>query len=231
MYRIRPWRALGASIGILAYLPTNALAAGGPYVVDDAAVGNVGECQVESWASFASNGDFIGTAQPACVVSLGIPVEITAAFHGVRFEGEWAALKGLQIKFPLFPFGLRDLAAALVIGGLVDTTNGESLTFVNVPLTIKVRDDFRLNVNSGWLFNTESDTHHLTWGGSLEWDFQKSWTLIAEVFGLTGNNNEPRLQAGIRYAPTKSVDVDIVYGHNITGEQANWITAGLTVRF
>ena len=39
------------------------------------------------------------------------------------------------------------------------------------------------------------------------------------------------MQAGLRYSPTKDIDVDIVYGHNITGEQANWITAGLTVRF
>jgi len=230
MYRTRSWRALGVSVGILACLPTNAHAAGGPYVVDDAAIGNVGDCQVESWRSSATSGDFIGTAQPACVVRLGIPVEITAAFHGVRFEGEWAALKGLQIKFPLL-FGLRDLTAAFVIGGLVDITNGEGLTFVNVPLTIKVRDNFRLNVNSGWLFNTESDTRHLTWGGSFEWDFQKSWTLIAEVFGLTGNNSEPRIQAGIRHAPTKAVDLDLVYGHNLTGEQANWLTAGVTFRF
>jgi hypothetical protein len=231
MYGIRSWRALGASVGILACLPTNAHAAGGPYVVDDAAIGNVGDCQVESWASFASNGAFIGTVQPACVVRLGIPVEITAAFHAVRFEGEWAALKGLQIKFPLFPFGLRDLAAAVVIGGLVDTTNGEGLTLVNVPFTIKVREDFRLNVNSGWQFNTESDTHHLTWGGSFEWDFQKAWTLIAEVFGVTGNHSDPRLQAGVRYAPTKAIDIDVVYGHNLTSEQANWLTAGVTFRF
>jgi hypothetical protein len=28
-----------------------------------------------------------------------------------------------------------------------------------------------------------------------------------------------------------AIDLDIVYGHNITGENASWITAGLTVRF
>ena len=86
-------------------------------------------------------------------------------------------------------------------------------------------------MNGGWSFNSAIDTSHLTWGASVEWDFVKSWTLIAEVFGQTGNLTEPRMQFGLRYAPTKAVDVDIVYGHNITGEQANWLTAGVTVRF
>ena len=51
------------------------------------------------------------------------------------------------------------------------------------------------------------------------------------MFGETGTLSEPRMQAGLRYTPMKSVDVDIIYGHNVTGENANWITAGLTVRF
>ena len=202
---------------------------GGPYAVDDAAIGNLGECQIESWASFASNGDFIGLAQPACVVSLGIPVEITTAFQASRFAGEWATLTGLQGKFILLPLG--SLAVALVINTLFDATNGENVTFVNVPASIKVRDDFRLNLNGGWQRDSIDDTNHFTWGGGFEWDFQRQWTVIAEVYGQTGQLNNPRLQAGVRFAPTKAIDLDIVYGHNITGENANWITAGLTVRF
>ncbi len=203
--------------------------AAGPYIVDDAAIGKVGECQIESWASFSSSGDFIGFSQPACVVNLGIPVEITAAFSAVRFEGDWATLTGLQGKFILLQLG--SVAVALSINTLFDVTRGENATSVNVPVTIKVRDDFRLNVNAGMLFDTVHDTSHLTWGGGIEWDFQPQWTAIAEVFGLTGHQSEPRVQAGIRFAPTKSIDLDIVYGHNIVGESASWITAGLTVRF
>ena len=44
------------------------------------------------------------------------------------------------------------------VGTLVDAGNGESLTLVNLPMTIKVRDDFRLNVNAGWLFDTVTDS-------------------------------------------------------------------------
>ena len=203
--------------------------AAGPYAVDDASIGNVGECQVESWVSVAGNGDFIGTTQPACVVRFGAPVELTAAFYAVRSDGAWAGLTGLQIKFILLSLG--QLAVALVVGDLADATNEEHLAFVNVPYTIKVSDDFRVNINTGWSFNTQSDTSHFTWGGGLEWDFAKSWTLVAEMFGQTEIQTEPRVQTGLRYTPTKSVDIDIIYGHNIAGENASWITAGLTVRF
>ncbi len=127
--------------------------------------------------------------------------------------------------------GSRQSCRRLVLNTLLDTTNGVNVTFVNVPVTIKVRDDFRLNLNSGWLHDTIDDTNHLTWGAGFEWDFRRQWTLIAEVYGQTGHLSDPRMQAGLRFAPTKTIDLDIIYGRNIAGENANWITAGLTVRF
>ena len=62
-------------------------------------------------------------------------------------------------------------------------------------------------------------------------------TLIAEVFGLVGERTDPRsiidprFQAGIRFTPIETVDLDLIYGRNIAGENANWITVGLNVRF
>jgi hypothetical protein len=40
----------------------------------------------------------------------------------------------------------------------------------------------------------------------------------------------PRFQSGLRYSPTKDIDLDVIYGRNLLGEGANWITLGLTVR-
>jgi hypothetical protein len=37
-------------------------------------------------------------------------------------------------------------------------------------------------------------------------------------------------RAAIDYSPTKDIDCDLSYGRSPTGEVANWITAGLTVR-
>ena len=41
----------------------------------------------------------------------------------------------------------------------------------------------------------------------------------------------PRFQTGVRYRPNEIFSVDLIYGHNITGENANWITLGTTIRF
>lgn len=212
-------------------LSAGAHAAGGAYVVDDAAIGSTGECQVESWIAVASNGDFVGVTQPACVVQLGVPVELMTTLQAVRIASEWATLTGLQGKFILLPMGSGNLAVGMVLNTLFDTTKGANATFVNVPVTIKVRDDFRLNLNSGWLHDSIDDTNHFTWGGGFEWDFRQQWILIAEIYGQTGRLSDPRMQAGLRFTPIKSVDIDIIYGHNLQGEHASWITAGLTVRF
>jgi hypothetical protein len=57
------------------------------------------------------------------------------------------------------------------------------------------------------------------------------WSVIAEVFGLFGpGQSNPRYQSGIRYSPTKDIDWDVIYGRNLTGEGANWITLALTIR-
>ena len=55
--------------------------------------------------------------------------------------------------------------------------------------------------------------------------------MISEVFALIGpGQSNPRFQSGLRYSPTKDIDCDLIYGRNLTGEGANWITVALTVR-
>jgi hypothetical protein len=62
------------------------------------------------------------------------------------------------------------------------------------------------------------------------------YTLTAEVFGLAGAADEPgvlhpRFQLGVRYRPTDRFSVDLIYGGNLTGENANWITLATIIRF
>lgn len=211
---------------LAAFLPERAHAAGGAYVVDDAAIGKPGECQVETWGSHASNDHFIGTSQLACVVQLGIPVEFAASLAAARSDA-WTHFTGLQAK--AVPIDTSRIAIAFTVGTILDVTAGEtSFSFINVPITIKLHDRFRISVNAGGLW---SERDHFTYGANLEWDVVQSWTLIAEVFGLTGPAEDPRFQLGIRHTPTKSVDLDLIYGNNIAGEHAHWVTAGVTVRF
>lgn len=220
-------------------LPSETRAAGGAYVVDDAAVGKAGSCKIESWASFADDGDVNAVSNPACVFDLGKPVEIGVQFQRARSSGEWDTLLTPKAKVNLVPVETGKIGVALTGElGLNATTGGLGISHINVPLTWTLRDDFKINVNGGWLYDGATKLPWLTWGGGFEWEFKKPFTFLAEVFGQVGHDvpeqtsmSWPRMQAGLRYTPKDNVDIDVIYGRNITGDNANWITVGLNLRF
>jgi hypothetical protein len=107
-----------------------------------------------------------------------------------------------------------------------------------VPLTFKLSETFRINVNAGWQYDGIVKLNYALWGAGFEWIFVEQLTLVGEVFGLSGPTTpeaiaitEPRAQLGLRVSPMQNIDVDLIYGRNITGENANWFTLGLNVRF
>ena len=60
--------------------------------------------------------------------------------------------------------------------------------------------------------------------------------MAIEAFGQAGASDipgvvQPRFQTGVRYRPNEIFSVDLIYGHNITGENASWFTLGTTIRF
>jgi hypothetical protein len=65
------------------------------------------------------------------------------------------------------------------------------------------------------------------------------WTVTAEVFGALGASQpddargelRPRWQVGLRWRPVDDFNLDLIYGRNLLGESANWITLASTVRF
>lgn len=42
---------------------------------------------------------------------------------------------------------------------------------------------------------------------------------------------QPRFQLDVRYRPVDQFSFDVIYGRNLTGENANWITFATTIRF
>jgi hypothetical protein len=229
---------LALAVSILAMaLPTRVEAAGA-FVVDDSEIAKPGECKVESWASFASNTDFLGVTSPACVANLGRPVELGFSLARFRSDGEWGSELVLKGKTNILPAEIGKIGLGLSGGVAFDLLTGEhSATFINVPATFQIVEQFKINVNAGWLYIRSEDLNWFTYGAGFEWNFVKPLTLIGEVFGLAGHSVEPltrtdpRAQLGLRFTPVESVDIDVIYGRNIFGENANWITLGLNVRF
>lgn len=231
------WLAGSAAAVAMLFFAYAAHAANGAYVVDDADAAGPGQCKVESWAALASNTDFIAATAPSCGIPFVKPTEIGFLFARTRMDGEWGTSFGIKGKMNLAPADVGKLGIGASVGAVFDVLTGETqAVFATVPFTFKVTEEFRFHLNGGWLWNPVNDIHFATYGAAFEWEFVKPFTLIGEVFGLIGAAPlqtviQPRVQAGLRYTPIEALDFDVIYGRNVGGENANWVTVGMNVRF
>ena len=217
-----------------------ARAAGAAYQVDTAEVSEVGSCKVESWISAARNHDAFAAVAPACVVNLYRPVELSAQFARARSDGEW--VNGIVPKFKtnLIPSAIGSWGVALTGTVAYDVTGREIAGYtVTVPATLRLSNVVRINVNAGWLLDRPNSRHYFTYGAGFDWRTPDNvWTLTGEVFGLLGSAEpdnrgqvEPRFQLGIRWRPIDRFNIDLIYGRNLYGENANWLTVATIIRF
>jgi hypothetical protein len=169
------------------------------------------------------------------VFNIGRPVELGTNLVNLRSDGEGDSLATLTAKTVPIPivgsrgFGLA-IAGAVVYDPQNRTGNG---LILNVPLSYDFSKELRVNVNFGAQYYNGGDPHgaFATAGAGVSWTFVPKWSVISEVFAFMGpGQTNPRFQSGVRYSPTKKIDWDLIYGRNLLGEGANWITLGLTVR-
>ncbi|MDP3074331.1 hypothetical protein [Bradyrhizobium sp.] len=218
-------------------LSDHARAANGAYAVDAADVGEAGSCKIDGWLSTATNTDFSAVANPSCVVDVFRPVEVSLQTVRSRSEGEWSTTLAPKAKTNIVPTGIGRAGFSFYSGGAFDAKTGESLTaFGVVPATYRLSETMRINLNAGWLWDRSIDQHYLTYGLGFDWKLTKTLQWTIEAFGQAGQSDtpsavRPRLQTGMRYRPNEIFSVDVIYGHNISGENANWITIGTTIRF
>src|SRR5882757_2677701 len=214
-----------------------AWAANGAYAVDAADISEAGSCKLESWISTATNTDFSLVANPSCVVDIGKPVELSVLSNRSRSDGEWSTTFQPKAKTNLVPTGIGKFGFSIYAGGSFDALTGDNLTaFAVVPATYRLSETMRININAGWLWDRTVDRHYLTYGLGFDWKFTDVLQLTIEAFGQAGASDipsvvRPRFQTGVRYRPNEIFSVDVIYGRNISGENANWLTIGTTVRF
>jgi hypothetical protein len=213
-------------------------AADAAYQVDTAEVASPGSCKVESWVSAAGNRDFIAAVNPSCGVHLFRDIEVSAGFFRARSDSEWVTAVAPKVKTNLIPTAIGSWGVALAATMAYDFTAREIAGIaVTIPATLRLSDVARINVNAGWLLDHTVDRHYFTYGAGFDWRTADGvWTLTGEIFGLAGAADErstvqPRVQTGIRYRPVEPFSVDLVYGRNIIGENANWVTVATIYRF
>jgi hypothetical protein len=228
------WFGAVALFCVLSAWPGRVEAAGGAYAVDDADIGPSSSCQNEAWASYSTRHDFIGVESPACVFTVGLPIEFTALYQRARTAREWATGGGFQAK--AVPINNDRIAVSWAFGVAKDFTLERNLYFANFPITWKFSKDFRIHTNVGYLHDGRVNVDYATGGVGFDWDFSKRISLMGEVYIQGGRAiqfrtvTEPRTQLGLRFIPIPTVDVDFIYGQNLTGRSAHWITLGLTLR-
>jgi hypothetical protein len=230
--------SFAAAAAIWAWLPAGeARAANGAYAVDAADISEVGSCKVESWLSAATNADFSAVANPSCAVNIFRPVELSLQTVRSRSDGDWSTTIAPKAKWNFIPTGIGRFGLSFYAGGSFDAVTGENLTaFAVVPVTYRLSETTRINLNGGWLWDRSVDRHYLLYGIGFDWKFTETLQWTIEAFGQAGQSDQPsvvrpRFQTGMRYRPNEIFSVDLIYGHNIMGESANWITIGTTIRF
>ncbi|NVN86451.1 MAG: hypothetical protein HXX15_10225 [Rhodopseudomonas sp.] len=235
---IRAPGLIGAILTVAALLlPGAAWAANGAYAVDAADISEVGSCKLESWISTATNTDFSAVANPSCVVNIGRPVELTLQANRARSDGDWSTTLSPKAKTVLVPTGIGKFGFSFEAGGSFDAQSGDNtVVFAVVPATYRLSEVMRFNINAGWLWDRSVDQHYLSYGLGFDWKFTDTLQFTIEGYGLAGATefssvNRPRVQSGVRYRPNEIFSVDLIVGHNITGNGGNWITLGTTVRF
>src|SRR5437879_5325159 len=158
-----PSRLLTFALVLLFFLPALPVFAarlGGAYFVDDAEIGKVGSCEIESWSSFAANGDRIAVFSPACVFDSGQPVELGTNLVNLRSDGEGDSLATLTAKTVPIPIGRTGFGVAIAGAIVYDPLNrtGSGL-IVNVPMTFDFSKQLRINVNFGGQYYSGGDPH------------------------------------------------------------------------
>jgi hypothetical protein len=233
------WRVFLAAIVLIVAVgqPQEARAANGAVAVDDTDIDPVGICKVDSWASFADNRDRFGFVSPGCVFNFGVPTDLTFGLARARSDGEWGSAATVKVRTLRMESGKASILFSAAAA--YDITNGElSDVLINIPVTFEVLENFKINLNAGWLHNRPSDLHWATWGAGFDWSVNDRISIIGEAFGLVGDRDpdrpharDPRAQLALRFKPNENLDFDVIYGRNIYGESAHWITVGMNVRF
>jgi hypothetical protein len=206
-------------------LTAHACAAGGHHAVEDAALLEPDQCQVETWLERESGERRrrLAHAGPACRVG---PVELGLDLNRERTKGTGnVAEMSPQLKWA------RQLSDAWAFGVVLSTTwqdtephrAGSSLV---VPLTWQPAAAMLIHVNIGRDFRRgERDSNRA--GAAVEWAASSRWSVVAERFREA---DADYWRAGARYALNPMVSLDLSRTRGLR-EAGAWWTLGVNWEF
>lgn len=206
-------------------------AAGGHHAIDDAALVDPGQCQIETWVDRERGGGrTLLHVGPACRVGA---LELGANFDRVRLhhaadpqDRETVVVVGPQLKW-VTPLSDSVNVGVAVSANWRDTRPRWAGTVVVLPLTWQASPSLALHVNLGRDFRPHEPS--LARGGAaLEWTATPQWSFVAERF----RESEAHFwRVGARYAVNDKVSADLSQARGLARGAPVWWTLGLNWAF
>lgn len=215
-------RAAALFTGWLAAGP--AFAAGGHHGVDDAAILEPGQCEIESWFSRARGGERLMHAGGNCRVG---PVELGLAGEYVRQGGGSQSDWGAQVKWATQLAEGFSVGASLSPGWSANVRPRYQGAALVGLASWQPREDLALHVNLGRDF-MRGNPDERRYGAAIEWTPLASWSLSAERYKEQGTH---LARAGVRWQASERWSVDVSRSHRISGPGASAWTVGATWQF
>lgn len=210
-----------ATLALLAAAVPRAQAAGGHHSIDDAAILEPGQCQVEAWIDRETGGvRTLRHAGPGCRIGA---VELGLNLDSVRTDGSGSTtMVGAQLKWVRAIGEGWSAGVVLAIAGQDRSSHYLGSTLV-VPVTWQASETLLVHVNAGRDFlHARPDSDRL--GMALEWTPLAVWSFVAERFKEGGGNF---WRAGVRWTATPSTSVDLSHARGLQAGAPGWWTLGV----
>lgn len=220
----RTGRVLLVSAGLLA-TAFSVRAAGGHHAVDDAALIEPGQCQVETWADREQGGArSLLHVGPACRVG---PVELALNLDRTQLSGTGAVVTaGPQLKWAT-PLG-KGVSVGLVVFASGQERAPHYLgSSVVLPVTWQASETWLVHVNAGRDFRHYAGDDSRA-GAAVEWMPSQVLSFVAERF-REGRRNFSR--AGARWTLDPALSIDLGRARSLQAGVPAWWTLGFNWTF
>jgi hypothetical protein len=213
-----------ATAASLLFAVSVAWASGSEHVIDDSVVETPGVCHLESWATRFGPRQGLVNLSPACTREAWPNLEIGGAVQHAWGKGQDDTTIGPALKYTLRSEETGVGIGAGAWGGRLETAS------LIVPVTLRLYDRVRFNLNAGWSHARASARRDAAfYGVQAEVGVARDLTVMVEAFRRDGGKAGGQL--GLRWNPGGGrVDFDLIAGRRIDGATPRAITLGLTLR-
>ncbi|HEX2545131.1 MAG TPA: hypothetical protein VHL79_09650 [Ramlibacter sp.] len=208
----------------LALPAAHCVAAGGHHAVDDAAILDKGDCEVETWFSRAAGAQRLLHAGLNCGVGL---VELGAAAEYARADGASQTGWLLQAKTARALTETLSVGASLTAGWLARSDPRFTGSTLLALASWQATDAIALHLNIGRDFVHRADDTGRG-GVAIEWSPAKGWSLLAERYR---EQQTHLVRAGARWSFSERLQLDFSRSHRISGPNPGTWTLGATLAF